>query len=188
MRVLVTGGMGFTGSHLVRRLLSRRHEVLVIDLNRGLFYDELRDKGAKIELGSITDPAVVNKMVKESEVVYHIAAAFRQMNVPSRFYWNVNVEGTRNLLDAAYRFRVKKFIHCSTVGVYGNVKNPPADENSPISPADYYQVTKYEGEKLVRHYVEQGLNAVTLLPAGIYGPGDPGRFLFYFASSNEVIF
>jgi nucleoside-diphosphate-sugar epimerase len=180
MRALVTGGMGFTGSHLVRRLLSRGHEVLVLDLHKGLFYDELKEKGAKIELGSISDPGLVNKMVKESEMVYHIAAAFRQMNVPARFYWDVNVEGTRNLLDAAYRFKVRKFIHCSTVGVYGNVKYPPADENSPISPADYYQLTKYEGEKLVQNYAEKGLNAVTLLPAGIYGPGDQGRFLILF--------
>lgn len=180
MRALVTGGMGFTGSHLVRRLLSRGHDVSVIDISRGLFYDELKDKGAKIELGSITDPAIVDKMVKDSEVVYHVAAAFRQMNVPSRFYWNVNVEGTRNLLDAAYKFKVRKFINCGTAGVYGHVKNPPADENSPISPADYYQLTKYEGEKLVPHYVEKGLNVVTLLPVGIYGPGDPGRFLMLF--------
>jgi nucleoside-diphosphate-sugar epimerase len=180
MRVLVTGGMGFTGSHLVRRLLNRGHEVSVIDIGRGLFYDELKDKGASIELGSITDPAFVNKMVKDSEVVYHVAAAFRQMNVPSRFYWNVNVEGTRNLLAAAYEFKVRKFINCGTAGVYGHVKNPPADEKSPISPADYYQLTKYEGEKLVQHYVEEGLNAITLLPVGIYGPGDPGRFLILF--------
>ncbi len=180
MRALVTGGLGFTGSHLVRRLLSKGHEVLVMDINKGLFYDELKGKGAKIELGSITDPTLVNKMVKDCEVVYHIAAAFRQMNVPIRFYWDVNVEGTRNLLDAAYRFKVKKFIHCSTVGVYGNVKNPPADENSPISPADYYQLTKYEGEKLVQNYNEKGLNTVTLLPSGIYGPGDEGRFLILF--------
>lgn len=180
MRILVTGGSGFTGSHLVRRLLDKGHDVSVIDIQKGLFYDELKEYGARIEVGSITDKTFVDKIVKGCEEVYHLAAAFRQITVPVRHYWDVNVEGTRYLLDAAYRYGIRKFIHCSTVGVYGHVENPPANEKSPISPADYYQLTKYEGEKVVQEYVEKGLYAVTLLPAAIYGPGDPGRFLILF--------
>lgn len=180
MRVLVTGGTGFTGSHLVKRLLDRGHEVLVIDNQKGLFYDDLKARGATIELGSITDKVVVDKMVKGCEVVDHLAAAFRKLNVPDRYYWDVNVEGTRHLLDAAYRFRVRKFIYCSTQGVHGDIQNPPGNERSPITPEDYYQLTKYEGEKVVGRYVENGLDAVTLRPTAIYGPGDPGRFLILF--------
>lgn len=180
MRVLVTGGTGFTGSHLVKRLLDRGHEVLVIDNQKGLFYDDLKARGATIELGSITDKVVVDKMVKGCEVVHHLAAAFRKLNVPDRYYWDVNVEGTRHLLDAAYRFRVRKFIYCSTQGVHGHIQNPPGNELSPITPEDYYQLTKYEGEKVVGRYVENGLDAVTLRPTAIYGPGDPGRFLILF--------
>jgi nucleoside-diphosphate-sugar epimerase len=180
MEILVTGGTGFTGSHLVRRLLDRGHRVSVIDLQKGLFYQELKKKGALITLGSVTDKNIVNELVKGSEVVYHLAAAFRQINVSKHHYWDVNVEGTRNLLDAAFRFGVRKYIHCSTIGVYGNVQRPPADENSPIAPADYYQLTKYEGERVVQEYVDRGLDAITILPAGIYGPRDPGRFLILF--------
>ena len=180
MKVLVTGGTGFTGSHLVRRLLDRGHEVLVMDNQKGLFYDELKARGATIELGSIADMNLVSKLVQGCEVVHHLAAAFRQLNVPDKYYWDVNVEGTRHLVDAAYRFRTRKFIYCSTQGVHGHIENPPGDEDSPITPEDYYQFTKYKGEEVVREYVEKGLDAVTLRPTAIYGPGDPGRFLILF--------
>jgi nucleoside-diphosphate-sugar epimerase len=188
MRVLVTGGTGFTGSHLVRRLLEKGQKVSVIDNQRGLFYDALKAAGANIEVGSITDKALVDKMVKDCEVVHHLAAAFRQLNVPERYYWDVNVEGTRQLLDAAHRFRVRKFVYCSTQGVHGDIKNPPGNEQSPIAPEDYYQLTKYEGEKVVREYVDRGLDAVTLRPTAIYGPGDPERFLILFRMAKRESF
>ena len=180
MKILVTGGTGFTGSHLVRRLLDKGHEVVAIDNQKGLFYDDLKKRGVLIELGSITDRELVDKTVKGCEVVYHLAAAFRQLNVPDRYYWDVNVEGTRNLLDAGHRFQVRKFIYCSTQGVHGHIQNSPGNEQSPIAPEDYYQLTKFEGEKVVGEYVKKGLDAVTLRPTAIYGPGDPERFLILF--------
>ena len=180
MKVLVTGGTGFTGSHLVERLLERGHDVLVIDNQPGLAYDALKARGATIVLSSITEREVVDRLVKDCEVVYHLAAAFRQLDVPRRYYWHVNVEGTRALLDAACRYRVRKFVYCSTQGVHGHIQNPPGNEQSPIAPEDYYQLTKYEGEKVVQEYVMKGIDAVILRPTAIYGPGDPGRFLFLF--------
>ena len=180
MRNLVTGGTGFTGSHLVRRLLERGQDVLVIDNQKGLFHEELEARGAKIELGSITDKGLVERAVRDCEVVYHLAAAFRQLDVPNQYYWDVNVEATRHLAEAAHRFRVRKFVYCSTQGVHGHIQDPPGNEQSPIAPEDYYQLTKYEGENVVREYVEKGLDAVTLRPTAIYGPGDPGRFLILF--------
>jgi nucleoside-diphosphate-sugar epimerase len=180
MRILVTGGTGFTGSHLVRRLLSKGHDVVVVDNQEGLFYKELQAKGATIALGSITDKALIEKTVSGCEVVYHLAAAFRQLNVPNQYYWEVNVEGTRSLVEAAQRFRVRRLIYCSTQGVHGHVQHPPGNEHSPIAPEDYYQLTKYEGEQVVREYVSRGLDAVIIRPTAIYGPGDPGRFLILF--------
>jgi nucleoside-diphosphate-sugar epimerase len=180
MRILVTGGTGFTGSHLVRRLLDKGHEVVVVDNQEGLFYKELQARGATIALGSITDKALLEKMVSGCEVVYHLAAAFRQLNVPNQYYWEVNVEGTRSLIEAAQRCGVRRFIYCSTQGVHGHIQNPPGNEHSPIAPEDYYQLTKYEGEQVVREYVTRGLDAVIIRPTAIYGPGDPGRFLILF--------
>ena len=188
MKVLVTGGTGFTGSHLVRRLLGQGHKVSVIDNQKGLFYNDLKAAGATVEVGSITDKGLVDKMVKGCEVVHHLAAAFRQLNVPERYYWDVNVEGTRHLLESACQFRVRRFIYCSTQGVHGHIKNPPGNEQSPIAPEDYYQLTKYEGEKVVQEYVKRGLDAVTLRPTAIYGPGDPERFLMLFRMAKRESF
>jgi nucleoside-diphosphate-sugar epimerase len=159
-----------------------------MDNQKGLFYDELKARGAKIELASITDRGLVDAIAKDCEVVYHLAAAFRQLDVPNQYYWNVNVEATRYLADAAHRFKVRRFIYCSTQGVHGHVQKPPGDEQSPIAPEDYYQLTKYEGEKVVRDYVEKGLDAVTLRPTAIYGPGDPGRFLILFRLVKRGVF
>ncbi len=188
MRILVTGGTGFTGSHVVRRLLEKGHEVRVLDYQAGLFHDELKEKGATIELGGITNRDLVNQMVNGCEVVHHIAAAFRELDVPDQHYWDVNVEGTRYLLEAAQRSGVSKFIYCSTQGVHGDIQDPPGNENSPIAPEDYYQLTKYEGEKVVQEFVAKGLDAVILRPTAIYGPGDPARFLYLFKMAKRGTF
>lgn len=179
-RILVTGGTGFTGSHLVRRLLSRGHEVIVVDNQPGAFHDELKDLGAKITIGSVTDRDLMFELTKGCDVVQHLAAAFRLINVPKTLYWDVNVNGTRHLLDAAVEHGVKRFVYCSTCGVHGNVANPPAPETAPIAPADYYQYTKWEGERVAHEYMQKGLAVSILRPAAIYGPGDPERWVMLF--------
>ena len=75
MKILVTGGTGFTGSHLTRRLLQRGHKVVVMDIDQGLFFDELKGLGAEIIIGSVSDVNRVNKLTNGFEVVYHLAAA-----------------------------------------------------------------------------------------------------------------
>lgn len=177
---LVTGGTGFTGSHLVKRLLSRGHTVRVLDTQEGLLVDELEARGAQITIGSITDRALVEELVRGCDVVHHLAAAFREITDPKEVYWEVNVEATRYLLETAQKHSVKKFVYCSTQGVHGHVENPPGNERSPIAPADYYQLTKYEGEKVAHEFVEKGLNVTILRPTAIYGPGDPGRWVMLF--------
>ena len=108
------------------------------------------------------------------ELVYHIAAAFRQLNVPERYYWDVNVEGTRHLLDVAHQARYDGSCTAAPKVFMATSRTLAGDEQSPIVPEDYYQLTKYEGEKVVQEYVARGLDAVTLRPTAIYGPGDPG--------------
>jgi len=180
MKVLVTGGTGFTGSHLTRRLLLKGDRVVVVDNQRGLFFDELKRLGAEIFIGSVTDKALVQKMAQGCEVVHHLAAAFRKVNLPKKVYWDVNVEGTRHLLEAALKYGVQKFVYCSTCGVHGDVRQGQANENSLIAPEDYYQYTKYEGEKIIAGFLGKGLKIVTLRPTAIYGPGDPERFFMLF--------
>ena len=190
MRILVTGGTGFTGSALCRRLLNEGHEVVALDNKRGLFDETLAREGVQIHIGTVADAAFVDRLVDRCDRVYHLAAAFRLVNLPKRTYWAINVEGTRNLLDSALRHGVGRFVYCSTCGVHGNVERPPAGENAPIAPADYYQYTKWQGERVAQEFLEKGLWVSIVRPAAIYGPGDPERFamLFRRIASGRFIF
>lgn len=188
MKILVTGGTGFTGKALVRRLLDLKHQVVALDYKEGHKTQELRDWGAEVVIGSVTDKDVVRKCVEGVEVVHHLAAAFREMNVPNQFYRDVNIGGTRNMLEAAWDAKVRKFVYCSTCGVHGNIDNPPGGEDAPIQPADYYQQTKYEAEPVVLEYVKKGMKATILRPAAIYGPGDPERFYLIFKRVAKGVF
>jgi nucleoside-diphosphate-sugar epimerase len=176
MNVLVTGGTGFTGKALVRRRLDEGHQVKALDYKEGLKTEELRNWGAEVIIGSVTDKNLMDRSMEGVDVVHHLAAAFRELNVPDTYYQEVNVGGTRNALEAAFQHKVKKFIYCSTCGVHGNIDHPPGGEEAPIQPADYYQVTKYEAEPLVNEFYKKGLKTVIFRPAAIYGPGDPERF------------
>jgi nucleoside-diphosphate-sugar epimerase len=180
MKILVTGGTGFTGCHLVRRLLEKGHKIKVLDNEKGLFYDELEKKGAEIRLGSVVDESVLRSVIPGCDVVYHLAAAFRKINLPQKAYWDINVEGTRRVLQIAQDSGVPKVIYCSTQGVHGHIDNPPGDENSPIEPEDYYQRTKYEGERAAEPFIRNGMDVTILRPTAMYGPEDPGRFVMLY--------
>jgi nucleoside-diphosphate-sugar epimerase len=168
-------------------LLKDGHSVVALDYKAGLQSDALRSRGADVIIGSVTDRDVVARSMKDVELVFHLAAAFRELNVPNSFYDEVNVGGTRVVLDAARKEGVRKFVYCSTCGVHGNVDHPPAAENAPIQPADYYQRTKYEAEPLVKREAGE-METVILRPAAIYGPGDPERFFMIFKRVSRGTF
>jgi dihydroflavonol-4-reductase len=113
--------------------------------------------------------------------VMHVAAVFRTAGHPDAYYRAINVEGTRRLLDAAAARGVRRFVHTSTVGVHGDVRQHLADESSPIAPGDIYQKTKAEGEALALAYHRDGkLPVVVVRPGAIYGPGGERRLLKVF--------
>ncbi len=172
MSVLVTGAAGFTGRALAKKLMKHGEDVIafVRSIND---CDDLEALGARIAVGDVKDKGSCEKAVDGVETVYHIAALFRKAGFTDSEYRNVNVEGTRNLLDASVASGVKKFIHCSTIGVCGDILHPPADETASYDPGDIYQVTKMEGEKLALSYAREGkLPVVVGRPASIYGPCD----------------
>lgn len=188
MKILVTGGTGFAGKALVKRLLECGHAVVVLDYKEGINTDELRQAGAEIIIGSVTDRKIVNRCIQGIDVVQHLAAAFRELDVDDSYYEKVNIGGTKIVLEAAFKEKIKKFIYCSTCGVHGNIDTPPAGEDAPIQPADYYQRTKYAAEPIVNDYFKKGMKTVILRPAAIYGPGDPERFLMIFKRVSKGIF
>lgn len=188
MRILVTGGTGFTGKALALRLAAEGHEVTAFDCREGLRTDELRAAGVQVVLASVTDADAVDAVTPGMERVLHVAAAFRETGMSDRHYRDVNVEGTRRVAEAALRHGVAKLVYCSTCGVHGSVDRPPADERSPIQPRDTYQQSKYDGELALAPFVQRGLRVTTLRPAAIYGPGDPGRFLMVFRRAARGLF
>lgn len=177
--VLVTGATGFTGGHLCRKLVEQGYAVraLVRDEQRSA---ELSRLGIELVPGDLRDGAALERAAQGVEIVYHIAALFRKENVTHKDMWDTNVEGTRNMLDAAIAAGVDRFVHCSTIGVHGEIKQPPATEETPYGPGDYYQESKTEGEKVAIQYMtEERLPISIFRPGGIYGPGDL-RFLKLF--------
>jgi nucleoside-diphosphate-sugar epimerase len=186
-RVLVTGATGFTGGHLCRRLARDGHPVRALVRDRR-FEPELRRDGIEPVLGDLRDPKSLERALEGVELVYHVAALFRQENVSRKEMWETNVQGTRNMLDAATKAGVKRFVHCSTVGVHGDIKNPPANEEAPYGPGDHYQESKTEGERVVLSYMAEGrLPIVVFRPGGIYGPRDL-RFLKLFKAIKRKRF
>ena len=107
------------------------------------------------------------------EVVYNLAAIYRQAGVSADTYRAVNTVGPRLVVEAASRGGARRVVHCSTVGVHGDVERPPANEDAPLKPGDVYQDTKLEGERLAQAAgARLGIEVAIARPSGIYGPGD----------------
>ena len=183
MKVLVTGATGFTGGHLAKLLAARGDDVraLVRPKSRARFdRSPLAAAGVQAAEGDLTNAAAMRRASEGVEVVYHIAATYREAGQPDAAYRAINVDGTRNVLEAARTAGARRVVHCSTGGVHGHIANPPANEDAPFNPGDVYQDTKLEAEKLAREYGQAtGLEVVVARPIGIYGPGDM-RFLKMF--------
>lgn len=169
---LVTGGTGFTGSHLVRALLARGDRVRVLARSEERARATL-PSGVDVVVGDVADGRAVRAAVEGMDVAYHLAAAFREAGIPPSRYRDVHVDGTSHLLEAARDQGLRRVVHCSTIGVHGHIAEPPGDESTPHRPGDAYQRTKSEGERLALTFAREHDVPVTVArPASIYGPGD----------------
>lgn len=172
MRVLVTGATGFTGGHLARHLAARGCEVRVLARDPGRAAS-LAGAGMQVAAGDLRDPQAVEFALHNVDLVYNIAALYREAGLPEQAYHDVNARAVGSLIAAAGRAGVRRVVHCSTVGVHGDVRQPPANEEAPLEPGDLYQRTKVEGEALAREAATRhDVELVIARPTGIYGPGD----------------
>ncbi len=181
---MITGGTGFLGSSLALRHLESGDRVRVLakeatDLESANSR-AIAAKGAEVIVGDVTNSEMCRKALAGVDLVYHIAAAMREANVPDSHFREVNVSATERLLEAAREEGVSRFVYCSTSGVVGPHHGRTTDEDSECRPKDIYQRTKLEAEKLALQFARQHdfpLSAVR--PSAVYGPGD-GRLLKLF--------
>jgi len=172
MKVLVTGATGFTGSHLARRLLAAGDTVRAIARDTTKT-GALTKAGVEVVPGDLTDRASLERAMAGIEVVYNIGALYRAAGLKESVYRAVNADAVVTLIACAKAAGVRRVVHCSTVGVHGDIEHPPASEDAPLRPGDVYQETKVLGEQLGRDAAARtGVELVIARPSGIYGPGD----------------
>jgi nucleoside-diphosphate-sugar epimerase len=176
MRILVTGGNGFVGRHLVSALHARGSTVRVLALP-----DEntswLEQRGIAVHRGDVRDPETLVAPTDHADAVVHLAA-MQDVCRPMADYRAVNVTGTENVCRAALAAGVRRVVHMSSSSVYGMGLGRPADETFPLAPfPDPYPITKAAADMTVQRMIaEDGLPAVIIRPDQIFGPGDHVHF------------
>jgi UDP-glucose 4-epimerase len=177
MRVLVTGGAGFIGSHLVDRLVRDGYRVRVVDnLSSGRVENikhHLESRSVELIVGDLKDPQVALRAVEGVDTVLHFAAnpEVRVSTTNPEIHFNENIVATFNLLEAMRKKGVKELVFASSSSVYGEPEEIPVDENAPIRPVSVYGASKAACEALIHAYTKlYGIKAVVLRYANVVGP------------------
>lgn len=190
MRVLITGGTGFIGSRLALACREAGFEVVALGQTNtdmeSFRKDQLRVAGIDVRQIPVDDTGGLAAAVTGCSVVYHLAAAQHESNVPDRYFREINVTGTRNVITASRDAGVPRFVHGSTIGVYGSAHSGRIDESTKTQPDNIYGITKLEGEDVVRQFGSE-IAISTIRISETYGPGD-GRLLKLFRAIKSGAF
>lgn len=187
MRLFVTGASGFIGSHFVDQALASGHEVIALCRPGGNPEGRhaLLAKGVRIVEGDVLDTHLADAVPGSIDCVCHFAAAFKEGGADEAYFQRVNVAGSANLIDTAHRSGAKRFVLCSTAGIYGSRVPGTIDETRPTSPWNAYERSKVAAEQEVRDRSRAlGLEYVILRPTAVYGPRDK-RLLKLFRSVEK---
>jgi len=183
-RVLVTGASGFTGHHMVKEAVKAGFRVRATDVSSryyGAMFEALEVEFVKSDL---TTPDGLDDLLEGVDSVIHVAG-IHDYSTPDKVIYNVNVNAVENICAAAVKAGVDRFMHFSSVGVYGYSSNPgnPVKEDDPkvTPPLNNYNATKWEGEKIIQRYIrDKGLRATIFRPAAIYGTrSEYGLFIVF---------
>ena len=174
MKAFVTGGSGFIGQHVIRKLVDREYEVYALARSKASA-EIVEALGAIAVPGDITDTESMREGMAGSDVVFHIAAWYKIGAKDWSEAEVINVSGTRKVLRLAHQLGIPKIIYTSTVAIFGDTKGQLVDES-------FYQggpfLSEYDRTKWLAHYkvalplIEKGAPIIIVMPGGVYGPGD----------------
>jgi nucleoside-diphosphate-sugar epimerase len=175
MRIVVTGATGFIGCQLAQILAGLGHDLVATGRAASTVesarLERLQKAGVRVEVGSLLDPGFAGTLTRACEIVIHLAAAQHEGNVPDSYFRDINVNGTRLLLEAAINAGARRFVYGSTIGVYGSASEQELTELSAPRPENIYAVTKLEAEQLVSDHSSQIETCIGRI-SETYGPGD----------------
>jgi farnesol dehydrogenase len=172
MPTLITGATGYIGSLLTKKLAEQDEDIRIL-VRRDPGLPEFNRPNIRPLMGDITDPASLREAMQGVEKVYHMAAYARLWAKEPGTFHRINVEGTRNVMEAALASKVRKVVYTSTAGVIGPSRDRPMTEADPRITGFFnpYEETKTRAEEAVMEYVAQGLDVSIVNPARVYGPG-----------------
>jgi len=191
MKILVTGGTGFIGSRLALNYLQRKYDVIILGQDntpaekQNIKY--LRSKGIEVVKSTVSNRIEIDRCLRGVDIVVHLAAAQHEANVPEKHFWDVNVEGTRNLLELSVKNDIKRFIHGSTIGVYGEAMDGEINEETKPRPDNIYGITKLKGEELALSFCSELAVSVVRI-SETYGPGDYRLLKLFKGISRKTFF
>jgi dihydroflavonol-4-reductase len=175
MNIFITGSTGFIGTQVINRLTQTEHKLVCLarkTSNTSL----LKEQGVTIIQGDVTDRNTLLEGMKNCRWVINLANLYSFWEPRKEAYREINVEGTRNVMEAALETGISKVVHVSTTGIYGKPAESPFSENSPVGPRRFseYFKTKYEGDLIAwEFHQKKALPLVVVYPVAVLGPGDP---------------
>lgn len=178
-KVLITGGTGFLGVYLARYFLKKKFLVLLLDTEPLTDRKLLKNKSVEVVECDIRDKKKLAECFYDVDYVVHAAAALPIHN-DREYIFDVNVAGTKNVLEESLKNNVSRVVFISTTAMYGVPQHLPEKETDPISPIGYYGESKAEGEKLCKRYHKKGLPVVIIRPKTFLGPERLGIFTLWF--------
>jgi len=198
VRCLVTGATGFIGRHIVRKLLEKERAVRIL-VRQSSDISIFKNKDVEIIRGDLCDADSIGQALKDVDIIYHAAALVADWG-PKQLFFKTNFTGTKNLLEACKKSKIARFVHISTIDVFGVNTKEIISEKSEIRNIPYpYSYSKILAENLVwRYYKEYGIPVTVIYPSWIFGPGDKhffpeivdalkNKYMIYFGSGNNRI-
>ena len=186
-KVLVTGGNGFLGQHIVQKLKREGKNIRIFSRKSS----ETNKENSEFETiwGDIRDQQAIDKAVEGVDYVIHLVSNFRKGGSDKNEANDINVVGTENVLASCLKHKVKRLVHCSTIGVHGSVLEIPAHEKTSFNPGDLYQKTKLLAEEKVWNFHRKHNFPLSVIrPISLLGPGDKRMLkLFKMIKNNRFI-